>query len=663
MSRRAALEADFAVASDSLTGVVDCLELGEDSVSFSVGDADFTILIVDAYPAGKCQVYGGEEEWELSGDVLQVIRQIIGLHNRENAAVGAGQISDGSDSEQIMEDDHDEELHVSQCSSRPLAESPLRRDVAEARRVFGSEAVDMSDMGANCRLLLYVDASADGAVTGLTASAWGIDVTQSLTIRIVLDPGEYRQPSRWQLQVFQGGSRETSKFEPEKQVTMILEEFFRAQEDFEVHDANAGISDVGQRPGSAKRQCMPPDRADIVERARQKKVALQFQALREERGKISQIMRYMLLRLPTLHEYCAMCDEPHTAPPMIQRTVCGRELCTWRFSQFGRLISDAESVNISAEVVDLLTCMAIHACRSSRRDLIFDPFPTLFLDGASAPALSADTPDRIAMLQKVMDDLEAVRLESKHSGASWVARSDLMRQRSELVRPMLQWITQSNRSVVVPLREEQRIPSLGTEWQYLLVCATPERESVFQKLKQKHGAAFAFHGSTIENWHSILRNGLKNASHTRLMTSGAAHGKGIYLSPKSAVSARYTRIACQGAGQVSATDKPIASKSATEEAGNRRIPLANLQMLAICEVVHDDSLRVHGDIWVASQEENVVARFFLVYTKAVVPQVDLQDLGIRDSLRKCVEALCQPTDELAIEAGRGGASAAAVDHP
>ena len=42
--------------------------------------------------------------------------------------------------------------------------------------------------------------------------------------------------------------------------------------------------------------------------------------------------------------------------------------------------------------------------------------------------------------------------------------------------------------------------------------------------------SFLFHGSSLSNWFSILRNGLKNMSGTKLMINGAAYGSGIYLS-------------------------------------------------------------------------------------------------------------------------------------
>jgi poly [ADP-ribose] polymerase 6/8 len=40
-------------------------------------------------------------------------------------------------------------------------------------------------------------------------------------------------------------------------------------------------------------------------------------------------------------------------------------------------------------------------------------------------------------------------------------------------------------------------------------------------------------------WHSILRNGLKNATGTRLQANGAAHGEGIYFARSSSTSWGY----------------------------------------------------------------------------------------------------------------------------
>ena len=41
---------------------------------------------------------------------------------------------------------------------------------------------------------------------------------------------------------------------------------------------------------------------------------------------------------------------------------------------------------------------------------------------------------------------------------------------------------------------------------------------------------YLYHGSSFENWYSIIKNGLKVMSGTEFMTSGAAYGNGIYCS-------------------------------------------------------------------------------------------------------------------------------------
>jgi hypothetical protein len=65
---------------------------------------------------------------------------------------------------------------------------------------------------------------------------------------------------------------------------------------------------------------------------------------------------------------------------------------------------------------------------------------------------------------------------------------------------------------LVKLPEGKYIDEMATKHQYMLLTSTPEREAKFTQLKQQYGSFFAFHGSPMENWHAILRVGLKNLS-------------------------------------------------------------------------------------------------------------------------------------------------------
>ena len=97
-----------------------------------------------------------------------------------------------------------------------------------------------------------------------------------------------------------------------------------------------------------------------------------------------------------------------------------------------------------------------------------------------------------------------------------------------------------NTNVLFSLFHLQQIKFMHTAHQFLLLSSPPAKEALFRKAKQTHGSVFAFHGSHIENWHSILRHGLINASGTKHQMHGAVYGKGIYLSPHSSVSFGYS---------------------------------------------------------------------------------------------------------------------------
>jgi hypothetical protein len=76
--------------------------------------------------------------------------------------------------------------------------------------------------------------------------------------------------------------------------------------------------------------------------------------------------------------------------------------------------------------------------------------------------------------------------------------------------------------------------------QFILISHDPRKERKFIQNKKHFGSIFCFHGSSLENWYSILRNGLRNLSNTHLMTAGAAYGQGIYASSNFQTSYSYT---------------------------------------------------------------------------------------------------------------------------
>jgi poly [ADP-ribose] polymerase 6/8 len=147
------------------------------------------------------------------------------------------------------------------------------------------------------------------------------------------------------------------------------------------------------------------------------------------------------------------------------------------------------------------------------------------------------------------------------------------------------------------------------------------------QLKAKHGSVFAFHGSSSENWHSILRNGLKNASGSKLQVNGAAYGSGIYLSPNAATSFGYCRMYNQGAGAVGSSNNRFLS-------GNQ------INCIAVCEVI-DHDIKKSGSIWVMPHEDHVVTRFFFVYTNQDTSNAQNTDTMSQEFRKQALAAMGQ----------------------
>jgi hypothetical protein len=71
-------------------------------------------------------------------------------------------------------------------------------------------------------------------------------------------------------------------------------------------------------------------------------------------------------------------------------------------------------------------------------------------------------------------------------------------------------------------------------------CTPPKKERLFQMYaRSSAGTFFAYHGSRLNNWHSIIRNGLKNMSYTFNAVNGASYGPGIYLAGEPQTSLGY----------------------------------------------------------------------------------------------------------------------------
>jgi len=127
-------------------------------------------------------------------------------------------------------------------------------------------------------------------------------------------------------------------------------------------------------------------------------------------GFMVMVMAYLRRRIPSLNDYCVICDKPHVfAGNMLKPAVCSRELCCWSFQQLGVRADAADDIATEAEVVDLLVCMASCAVKNTaRRELIFDPFPVVFdPHDKSKKILDPDNKDFV-LIQNLLNSMPSV---------------------------------------------------------------------------------------------------------------------------------------------------------------------------------------------------------------------------------------------------------------
>lgn len=216
-----------------------------------------------------------------------------------------------------------------------------------------------------------------------------------------------------------------------------------------------------------------------------------------------------------VQDHCSICREP--IPPGIKPASCEKESCKFVFGEMGIGISVIQEIKRDIFVSDLLYTSFMSALETD----FLTPAPPNFNVAKFKKLIK-----RIPPIMKIItfqDDLalcDAIGQEAFH---------------------LLRWIILSNRSQLFYLPPKIQLPMLSSNgcFQFMALISSPDQEEIFQQLKKKYTSIFVWHGSPNDRWHSIIRNGLINATNTKLMRVGAAYGPGIYLAKNSNISLSY----------------------------------------------------------------------------------------------------------------------------
>lgn len=154
----------------------------------------------------------------------------------------------------------------------------------------------------------------------------------------------------------------------------------------------------------------------------------------------------------------------------------------------------------------------------------------------------------VALLQSLPDVLSMKsRLESVSPGSRSLAAWKNM---PPAALDLLRWIVASNRSCIMQdgditeqgegMSHHNLVTGMDGYLQFRFAQGSPDKEEKFvsavsdnssknndnsSENNTKHPTIFAWHGSSLSNWHSIIREGL----HFKKTTNGRAYGHGVYM--------------------------------------------------------------------------------------------------------------------------------------
>jgi poly [ADP-ribose] polymerase 6/8 len=278
-----------------------------------------------------------------------------------------------------------------------------------------------------------------------------------------------------------------------------------------------------------------------------------------------------------LSDHCCLC-RAKLNEPTVRPCVCEKEICQVAFTDIGAGTSLLAEIRRDPAATDLL----ITCCGAASRTEYLTPAP---------PNIGQSQVYHIISKLPSVGDLLNCNNEK-----------ELLQLIEIDAFKLLRWIILSNRSQFISLPNELKMKEFPSNNQFLTLMASVEKERKFRALRAKYGSIFLWHGSSLDRWHSIIRNGLINATGTRLQQSGAALGAGIYFARDSNSSNNYSKV------------------------GNNIYKASSLGsstcIIGLCEVAKVPELIDHGWAHTCTNEDACIVRFLFVNSNFKYDTID-----------------------------------------
>jgi len=344
-----------------------------------------------------------------------------------------------------------------------------------------------------------------------------------------------------------------------------------------------------------------------------------------------ELHNYIKMKFITCQQYCLICDKDLDLASNFKLPVCSDKECvkTYESSSCGGCVIN--DIKTQPEVVDLLLCFLATVAQAkgfirgrniggfglettnatyrnfnkrTKPQQQFEPFPHNMgfnhTDGSQDAELLVETIQKIPKISEMQkyasDDQLKVVLD----------------EISPLAFTLLRWVVRSNRTHLELIPKKRQLKDMKTDLQFNVVSSFPEHERKFQDWKGRarnlsknskskknspnsSGSYYAFHGSPITNFHSIIRTGLRGG-----------FVPGIYHAQNAFVSFGYMN----SGQQVNGWDNSMFKCD-----GN----MSCIAMIEVADMRHDQKLITGGNevnagtVNVAMDHSLVVTRFLFFY--------------------------------------------------
>ncbi|GMS79292.1 hypothetical protein PENTCL1PPCAC_1467 [Pristionchus entomophagus] len=348
----------------------------------------------------------------------------------------------------------------------------------------------------------------------------------------------------------------------------------------------------------------------------------------------SKVYEAMTERMKTLTEFCMVCGAKLYCGGLLP-SICDGVLCQYQYQELG-VNGGLSTPRVSPSVLALLITAFNAAVTSGRWKDILTPAPS----ARNKEGLIEEAKKLYEQVDRkwVFMETGAYDVHSMLSCAMPCAKEILksagnykeFKTNWPNLAEFVEWLTISNQSYLEEVPSHLKVDYLQAEKQYLFVADSPAKQAEFDALKAANEGKtrYLYHGSRNENWHSIIRSGLKNMSGTKYQLVGAVHGKGIYLSPHLTFSYSYcTRFDERNISEICQNKKCCMASG--QETG--------FVLIAVVEVV--DTPEAYqcdkGSIVVIKEEKWCSIRMLASYKSYRPSEVDLDK--ITDEARKKIQ--------------------------